>query len=140
MNDTINMLAEFLRSQDIEVLLPEENENVIWFSLKLPSYEAAVTFYVNFSEETEAVLIMASRMVKFSVVGPDLLLRINEFNADPSVFGCKMFIDQTGEITVGYSAFVRTEPKAPQVIDLIDIVLKAADRYYGSIAAFANDN
>lgn len=140
MNDTIKILAEFLKSQNIDYRIPEDNENVIWFSLKLPNHNAAATFYVNYSEETEALLIMASRMVKFSVVGPDLLLRINEFNADPSVFGCKMFIDQTGEITVGYSAFVRTEPKAPQTIDLIDIVLKAADRYYESITAFAGED
>ena len=140
MNSTIKILAEFLTGQNIECRIPKDNENVIWFSLKLPSHNAAATFYVNYSEETQAVVIMASRMVKFSVVGPDLLLLINEFNADPSVFGCKMFIDQTGEITVGYSAFIRSEPLAPQTVDLIDIVLKAADRYYARVAAFVSED
>jgi len=139
MNDTIKILAEFLTGQNIECRIPEDNEDVIWFSLKLPSHDAAATFYVNYNAETQVLLIMASRMVKFSVVGPDLLLLLNEFNADPSVFGCKMFIDQVGEVTVSYSAFLRSEPLAPQTVDLIDIVLKAADRYYGRVAAFAGE-
>ena len=135
MTDTIKQLAEFLERQNIDYNAPDDSEEVLWFSLKLPNHEAAATFFVHYSNSTEVLVIMASRMVKFSSINHDILLRMNEFNADPAVFGCKMFIDPTGELTVGYSTFVRGDFPAPQIIDLVDIVLASSDKYYPVITS-----
>ncbi len=139
MNNTIKQIAGFFDSQNLKYKTSDENENVIWLHLALPSKQAAPLVFISYNEENQVVTIMAGHIVHVTNATHSLMLRMNAFNADPEVFGCKMFIDFDGELTVSYRGFVHGEGVAPQIISLVDVVLTAVDRHYQKIVELFPD-
>jgi hypothetical protein len=131
---------EFLESKNFKCRTATDNENVVWFQLKLPKIEATPLFFVSYTESTGVLIIMASHMAKLNSVGIDLMRQVNAFNSDPANFSCKMFIDPEGEIVVNNSTFITTEDPQQKILENMDLTVDALCRHYESVINVINDS
>lgn len=129
MNNTLNRFAEFLKSQGFEAHSKDDNNDAIWFQVKLPNFDAAPLFFLSYTEATNTVLIMVSHMIRFRGVNTHILQLINFFNADPSTMNCKMFIDNNGELVVCCASFVDTKDPYESIVQYMDITVNALDHH-----------
>ena len=139
MNNTIKKFVEYLESQNFKCRTSADNENVVWFQLKLPNIEATPLFFVSYTESTGVLIIMASHLAKLKSVGIDLMRQVNTFNADPANFSCKMFIDPEGEIVVNNSTFLTTQDPQQKILENMDLTVDALCRHYENVISVIND-
>ncbi|WP_024861000.1 YbjN domain-containing protein [Ruminococcus flavefaciens] len=140
-NRVISEFRDLLDKRGITYELNKEDENLIRFRTKLPNYEEIMPFVlIHFNDENGALSLALSKIAVFTKAGPDLYALVNHFNADPGCFGCKMFIDENGEVVVLTNAIV----KSGDVIDLIEEYIKinilSIDRYFGQISEIINNS
>jgi hypothetical protein len=129
MNNTLNKFADYLKSQGFEIHTKDDNEDAVWFQVKLPNFDAAPLFFLSYTESTNTMLIMVSRMVRFRGVNTHIMQLINFFNGDPSTMNCKMFIDMNGELIVSCSCFLDSKDPYESIIQYMDITVSALDHH-----------
>ena len=129
MNNTLNKFADYLKSQGFEIHTKDDNEDAVWFQIKLPNFDAAPLFFLSYTESTNTMLIMVSRMVRFRGVNTHIMQLINFFNGDPSTMNCKMFIDMNGELVVSCSSFLDSKDPYESIIQYMDITVSALDHH-----------
>ncbi|MBP5433883.1 YbjN domain-containing protein [Ruminococcus sp.] len=137
------ILADFcglLESHNVSYELNENDENMMRFRTKLPHHDTAPYVLVHYNPKNSALSLALSRIALFSSVGPDLYQIVNEFNADPGNFACKMFIDKDGQIIVLTNAILKGENTRDQVEDYLNICVLALDKYLGRILELINNN
>lgn len=130
------ILADFcgiLESRGVSYELNEHDENMMRFRTKLPHHDTAPYVLIHYNPKNYALSLALSRIAIFTSVGPDLYQIVNDFNADPSNFGCKMFIDKDGQIIVLTNSILRDEKKSDLVEEYLNICVLALDKYLGRI-------
>ena len=130
------ILADFcglLESHNVSYELNEHDENMMRFRTKLPHHDIAPYVLIHYNPKNGALSLSLSRIAMFSSVGPDLYQILNEFNADPDNFACKMFIAQDGQIIVLTNSILRDEKKSDLVEEYLNICVLALDKYLGRI-------
>ncbi|WP_173458642.1 hypothetical protein [Ruminococcus flavefaciens] len=136
--ETNKVIAEFrdiLEKRGVAYELNNEDANMIRFRTQLPNYEKATPFVlIHFNEDNGALSLALSGIATFTKGGPDLYAVLNDFNADPGNFGCKMFVETDGHLIVLTNAII----KSGNVCDLIEEYLKinilATDKFYSRIS------
>ena len=65
---------------------------------------------------------------------PDIYKLVNDFNADPANFACKMFVEPEGHIDVLTNAIIKKDDVCELIEEYLKINILATDKYYGQIA------
>ena len=109
-NKAIAAFREILDKRGISYDLNQNDGNMIRFRTQLPNFEGVTPYVIiHFNEENGALSLALTGIATFVKGGPDLYKLVNDFNADPANFACKMFVDQQGELVVLVSAIVAGE-------------------------------
>lgn len=131
------VLSEFCGLLDNHKIIYERNEhdeNMIRFRTKLPNHDITPFAILHFNPKTSGLSLSLSQFAVLSSTGPEFWQILNEFNADPNSFGCKMFLDRSGEIVILTNAILKGENTIGQIEDYLNIDLVALDKYIGRIS------
>ena len=134
-NKAIAAFREILDKRGISYDLNQNDGNMIRFRTQLPNFEGVTPYVIiHFNEDNGALSLALSGIATFTKGGPDLYAVLNDFNADPGNFGCKMFVETDGHLIVLTNAII----KSGNVCDLIEEYLKinilATDKFYSRIS------
>ena len=136
-NKTSKVVADFcetLKERNVPFEVNEKDSNMLRFRTKLPHIENVTPLvFIHVNGDTNALSLALSQMARFDEVNLDVCKIINEFNADPECFGCKMFIDERGELIVLVNAVVTGEAPAKLVEDYLNISILCIDKHLGKI-------
>jgi len=130
MNRTIVMLGDMLDRRRIPYQQNLNNENVIRFHINLPESGAEVAFMISYIEPNNNFNLAINRIARFNAPTMDAYRLINRFNADPSTYNCKMFLDSEGYVIVTCNSVIEFGAVVKQVEEYIGIAIEALDKYY----------
>lgn len=133
MNKYINGLAGYLKDHKIGYSTADDNEDILWFKTKLPDGSADVLYFISYNEKEQSFIMLINHIAKFTEVRTELMKLMNDFDADPLSFNCKMYIDQQGELIVNCCAIIKSGEVVEQMIDYIDMSVVAIQKYYPEI-------
>ena len=139
-NAVIADFCELLESQNVSYELNQNDENMMRFRTKLPHHDTAPYVLVHHNPANSALSLALSRIALFSNAGEELYHIINDFNADPENFACKMFIDKDGQIIVLTNAILKGENTRNQIEDYLNICVLSLDKYLGKILELVNNS
>jgi hypothetical protein len=140
MNPIVADFCALLESKNVSYELNDNDENMLRFQSKLPNHEVAPVVFIHYNPKNQALTLALSRMAHFSSVGVDLYQLLNQFNADPENFACKMFVDDAGEIVVLVNAVVAGDDPRDQIEDYLNTAILASDKYFGRISEVIENN
>ena len=134
MSKVVADFCEILKERKVPYETNEKDANMLRFRTKLPNIENITPLvFIHVNGDTNALSLALSQMVRFDDPAVDVYKAINEFNSDPECFGCKMFIDERGEIIVLVNAVVGGETPAKLVEDYLNISILCIDKHLGKI-------
>ena len=140
MNKIVADFCGLLEARGVPYELNDNDANMIRFRTKLPNHESTPIVFMHFNPANQALTLALSRMFHFEVAVPDLYKLMNQFNADPENFACKMFLDDTGEIIVLANAVVAGDDPRDQIENYLNISILASDKYFGKISEVIENN
>ena len=137
-NNTISKITEdfrdLLKERNVPFEVNEQDPNMMRFRTKLPNNESITPLvFIHVNDANSALSLALSQMVRFNEPGIELYKAMNEFNLDSESFGCKMFIDERGELIVLVNAIVKGESPRKQIEDYLNISILAIDKHMGKI-------
>lgn len=133
MNKFINGLAGYLKDHKISYSTANDNEDILWFKTKLPDGSADVLYFISYNEKEQSFIMLINHIAKFTEVRTELMKLMNDFNADPLSFNCKMYIDQQGDIVVNLCSIIKSGNIVEQMVDYIDVSVVALQKYYPEV-------
>ena len=137
MNPIVADFCGLLESRSVPYELNDNDANMIRFRTKLPHHEVAPYVFIHYNPDNQALTLALNHTAKFTSVGMDLYQVINDFNADSESFGCKMYIEQNGELVVLTSAVLGGKDRndiRDQLEDYLNVAIVSLDKYYGRIS------
>lgn len=137
-NNTISKITEdfreLLKERNVPYEVNEKDPNMMRFRTKLPNNESITPLvFIHVNDDNSALSLALSQMVRFKDSDIDVYKAINEFNLDSESFGCKMFIDERGELIVLVNAIVKGDTPSKQIEDYLNISILAIDKHIGKI-------
>ncbi|MCR4795852.1 MULTISPECIES: hypothetical protein [Ruminococcus] len=134
MSKVVADFCELLRERNVPFETNEKDANMLRFRTKLPHNESVTPLvFIHVNGDTNALSLALSQMVRFNEPEVDVYKVINEFNSDPECFGCKMFIDERGELIVLVNSVVGGETPHRLVEDYLNISILCIDKHLGKI-------
>lgn len=133
MNPVVADFCGLLESRNVPYELNDKDANMLRFRTRLPHHENTPLVFIHFNDKNQALTLALSQMVRFTSVGIDVYRIMNEFNADANNFGCKMIVDDRGELVVIVNAVVAGSDPRDQIEDYLNISILGIDNYLGRI-------
>ncbi|MBP5377921.1 MAG: hypothetical protein J6X85_09165 [Ruminococcus sp.] len=135
MNKVIADFRKILEKRGIAYELNNNDLNMIRFRSQLPTHEQVMPLIlIHFNDENGALSLALSRIAEFTNGGPDLYKVINDFNADPKNFACKMYVENDGQLVVLVNSIIKSEDVCSIIEEYIKIIIIATDSYYDRIS------
>ena len=134
-NKAIAAFREILDKRGISYDLNQNDGNMIRFRTQLPSFEGVTPYVIiHYNEENGALSLALTGIATFIQGDPDIYKLVNDFNADPANFACKMFVEPEGHIDVLTNAIINKDDVCELIEEYLKINILATDKYYGQIA------
>lgn len=134
-NKVIADFREILDKRGISYELNQNDGNMIRFRTQLPNFEGVTPYVIiHFNEDNGALSLALSGIATFVQTGLELYKLVNEFNADPANFACKMFVEPEGHIDVLTNAIIKKDDACALIEEYLKIDILATDKYYGRIS------
>ena len=139
-NKAIAAFREILDKRGISYDLNQNDGNMIRFRTQLPNFEGVTPYVIiHFNEENGALSLALTGIATFIQGDPDIYKLVNDFNADPANFACKMFTDNDGQIVVLTNAILSGDTNH-QIEEYINISVIAIDKYFGKITELIDNS
>ena len=137
------IIAEFcalLDSRGVAYELNNNDGNLMRLGAKLPNHNTSPLVLIHFNPDNNALSLALSKLAVFASPNTEIYELMNDFNADQNNFGCKMFIEEGGEIMVLTNAIVKGDDICGQIADYLDLDVLAIDKYFGRISEIINNS